>query len=188
MPQQELLRRVVQVLDEHRIQYMITGSIASSLHGEPRSTQNIDIVVAIDRSAAKELRQAFPPSEFYLDEGAILHAIKARSMFNLIDVKEGDKVDFWILTDVAFDRSRFLRRCAEEVIDLEVKVSSPEDTILAKLRWAKLSGGSKKQFTDALRVFEVQFEKLDMNYLERWVKELEISDLWERLKAEAETV
>lgn len=63
-----------------------------------------------------------------------------------------------------------------------------DDTILAKLKWAKLSGGSEKQFTDALRVYEVQGDKLDAQYLERWVKELGVEDLWERLKDEAEVI
>jgi len=56
------------------------------------------------------------------------------------------------------------------------------------LRWAKLSGGSEKQFTDALRVYEVQYGKLDINYLEQWVKKLNIESLWKRLVNEAETV
>ncbi len=65
-------------------------------------------------------------------------------------------------------------------------VSSPEDTILAKLRWAKLSGGSEKQFTDALRVYEVQRGKLDMEYLELWAKTLDVAPLWRKLLNEAE--
>jgi hypothetical protein len=68
---------------------------------------------------------------------------------------------------------------------LKMQVSSPEDTILVKLRWANLSGGSEKQFTDALRVYEVQYEKLDIDYLERWAKKLDIELLWNRLKDEA---
>ena len=107
-------------------------------------------------------------------------------MFNIIDVKEGDKVDFWILTDEPFDQSRFSRRYVEEVLGIKLQVSKPEDTILAKLRWAKLSGGSEKQFTDALRVYEVQFGKLDMNYMEYWVKKLGVEPLWKQLKNEAE--
>ena len=70
---------------------------------------------------------------------------------------------------------------------IRMQVSSPEDTILAKLRWAKLSGGSEKQFTDALRVYEVQFGKLDLEYLDQWVKKLDVESLWKRLKGEAET-
>ncbi len=67
-----------------------------------------------------------------------------------------------------------------------MQVSSPEDTILAKLRWAKLSGGSEKQFTDALCVYEVQYGKLDTDYMEHWAKKLDIESLWIRPINEAE--
>lgn len=71
---------------------------------------------------------------------------------------------------------------------LKILISSPEDTILAKLKWAKLSGGSEKQYIDALRVYEVQYGKLDIDYLERWVKKLNLESLWKRLVDEAETL
>ncbi|MBM4055320.1 MAG: hypothetical protein FJ264_11780 [Planctomycetes bacterium] len=187
MSQQELLKKVIQALENAGIEHMITGSVASSLQGEPRSTHDIDIIVAIRETDAKNLIQAFPPSDFYLDEDSIINAINAQKMFNLIDVREGDKVDFWILTDEPFDQSRFSRKYEENVFGIKMQVSSPEDTILAKLRWAKLSGGSEKQFTDALRVYEVQFKKLDMQYLSFWVKKLNIESLWNRLKNSAET-
>lgn len=188
MSQQELLKNVVQVLEKAKIQYMLTGSIASSLQGEPRSTHDIDIVIDIHKIAIKKLVEAFPPPDYYLDENSVLNAINTHGMFNLIDVKEGDKVDFWILTDEPFDQSRFSRRHMEEVFGKRMLFSSPEDTILAKLRWAKLSGGSEKQFIDALRVYEVQFDRLDIDYLEHWVKKLNVVSLWKRLKDKAKTI
>ncbi len=188
MSQQELLKKVIQALDQAGIQYMITGSVASSLQGEPRSTHDIDMVIAIQISTAKKLVEAFPPPVFYLDEDSILEAINWQSMFNLIDVTAGDKVDFWILTDEPFDKLRFSRKISEEFMGIKMRVSTPEDTILAKLRWAKLSGGSEKQFTDALRVYEVQYGKLDIDYLKHWTKQLGIESLWKRLTNEAETV
>jgi hypothetical protein len=186
MSQQELLKKVVQVLEAAGIEYMLTGSVASSLQGEPRSTHDIDIITAIKKSSVMNLIQAFPPPDFYLDQEAVFEAISQRSMFNLIDITTGDKVDFWLLTDEPFDRSRFSRRYIESFMGLRLQVSTPEDTILAKLRWAKLAGGSEKQFTDALRVYEVQFEKLDLAYLNQWVNKLEIDELWKRLLDEAE--
>jgi hypothetical protein len=186
MSQQELLKKVIQVLEEIGIEYMLTGSIVSSLQGEPRSTHDIDIIVVIEKSLADKLVEFFPFPDFYLDKNSILNAIDGQEMFNLIDVKEGNKVDFWILSNEPYDRSRFLRKYTEEFSRIKMQVSSPEDTILAKLRWAKLSGGSEKQFTDALRVYEIQFEKLDKDYLEFWGKELGIVPLLERLKNEAE--
>ncbi|MBM4065661.1 MAG: hypothetical protein FJ266_08475 [Planctomycetes bacterium] len=188
MSQQELLKIVLQALDESGIQYMVTGSIASSLQGEPRSTHDIDLVVAIERADAERLVKAFPSPDFYLDEESIIDAINRQSMFNLIDVNSGDKVDFWILTNEPFDLSRFARKYDEVVWGMRISISSPEDTILAKLRWAKLSGGSEKQFTDAVRVYEVQWKKLDMNYLHSWAKKLGVEVLLQRLQKEAEVI
>ena len=186
MSQQELLKKVIQALDQVGIQYMITGSLVSSLQGEPRSTHDIDMVIAIQESKIHELIKTFPPPNFYLDEDSILDAINRQSMFNLIDIDVGDKVDFWILTREPFDQSRFSRKISEEFMGFKMQVSTPEDTILAKLRWAKLSGGSEKQFTDALRVYEVQYGKLNIDYLEHWVKKLALESLWKRLVDEAE--
>lgn len=188
MSQQELLKKVIKTLQHLGIKYMITGSVASSLQGEPRSTHDADLVINIQKTDVKKLVEAFPPPHFYLDESGILEAIDKNGMFNLIDTTEGDKVDFWILTEEPFDKSRFSRAYTEEFVKLKMRVSSPEDTILAKLRWAKLSGGSEKQFTDALRVYETQFGKLDIDYIEHWAKQLNIESLWERLKNDAETI
>jgi len=186
MSQQELLTRAVQALENAGIEYMLTGSVVSSLQGEPRATHDIDIVVAVRGQAAKGLLESFPPPRFYLDEEAIAEAIRERGMFNLIDTSTADKVDFWILTGHPFDRSRFARRCFENVMGVRMAISSPEDTILAKLRWAKLSGGSEKQFTDALRVYEIQFERLDMGYLRRWARELGVEAILQDLEKQAE--
>jgi hypothetical protein len=186
MSQQELLKRVISVLEDLGIEYMITGSIASSLQGEPRSTHDIDIIIGMQISKIDKLVESFPFPDFYLDKNSIINAINRQEMFNLIDVKEGNKVDFWMLTDDLFDQSRFSRRYTEDFDGIKIRVSSPEDTILAKLKWAKLSGGSEKQFIDALRIYELQFDKLDTDYLEYWVKELNIEQLWEQLKQEAE--
>ncbi len=165
----------------------MTGSIVSSLQGEPRATHDADIVVWLQPHHAKLLTAAFPMPDYYLDEESILEAIQSVQQFNLIDISEGNKVDFWLLTDEPFDQSRFARKYAQTFENIQMKVSRPEDTILAKLRWAKMSGGSEKQFGDALRVFEVQFAQLDMAYLEFWVKQLDVPELWDRLKREAKT-
>src|SRR5208282_1210243 len=172
MSQQELLNRVFQALTAANIDYMVTGSIASILQGEPRSSHDIDLVVVMPPAAARTLVQAFPPPDYYLSEEAILEALRQKSMFNLLCLTDGEKVDFWILTDDAFDQSRFARKRVEQVLGLQLNVSAPEDTILVKLRWAKLSGGSEKQFTDALRVYEVQGNKLDFDYLNQWASRL----------------
>jgi hypothetical protein len=185
MSQLELLRRVVEALAAAGIDYMVTGSFASSMQGAPRSTHDVDLVVAMKPEAAAYLVQAFPPPEYYLTEEAIRDAIRGRSMFNLLSLEDGNKVDFWILTDEPFDQSRFARKQLEEVSGMRLHVSSPEDTILVKLRWAALSGGSEKQVSDAKLVYEFQKGTLDEDYLNRWAKELEVEALWSRLRADA---
>jgi hypothetical protein len=69
---------------------------------------------------------------------------------------------------------------------MDLVVSAPEDTILAKLRWARLSGGSEKQYLDALRVYELQNEMLDREYIREWAKKLDVTSDWERILREAD--
>lgn len=123
-----------------------------------------------------------------LDAGSIMDAIKRQGMFNLLDVNSGDKVDFWIVTNEPFDQSRFARRYTEEVTGMRITVTSPEDTILAKMRSTKLSGGSEKQFVDALRVYEVQFKCLNIDYLQSWAKRLDIESILQKLQEAAEVI
>ncbi|MDO8682493.1 MAG: hypothetical protein Q7N50_03310 [Armatimonadota bacterium] len=182
------MRRIITALEGADIEYMLSGSVVSSLQGEPRSTHDIDIVIAIQEASTYKLIDAFPPADYYIDNNSVQRAIKTKDMVNLIDMNTGDKIDFWILTDSPFDQSRFSRRIFTETLRMQVVVSSPEDTILAKLRWAKLSGGSEKQFTDALRVYEVQFGKLDLDYLRSWAEHLGVTELLQRLTEEAEVV
>ena len=186
MSQQELLKKVVGILEQIGIEYMLTGSVVSSLQGEPRSTHDIDMVIAIQSAQVHSLSEAFAQPDYYLDENSVLEAIKQSSMFNLLEINSGDKVDFWMLGEDKFDQLRFSRKYGEDFEGIKIKVSTPEDTILSKLRWAKLSEGSEKQFGDALRVYEVQYANLDKNYLEEWSKELGLEALWKRLKDEAE--
>jgi hypothetical protein len=115
----------------------------------------------------------------------VLEAIQTKGMFNAIEIEEGDKIDFWLLTSEPFDQSRFSRKYVERVFGIPLKVSSPEDTILAKLRWSRICGGSEKYFVDALRVHEVQGSVLDRGYLGKWAAELGISDLLDRVISEA---
>ncbi len=186
MPQSELLKLVLQVLEKLGIEFMITGSFASSLQGEPRATHDIDLVVSLPAGAVPALVTAFPPDQFYLDAESVHEALRTQRMFNLIDFRGGGKVDFWILTGEPFDQSRFARRRKREFLGADAWYSSPEDTILAKLRWAKLSGGSEKQFRDALRVYEIQSSQLDQSYLEEWAAKLEVDELWNALKSAAQ--
>lgn len=166
----------------------IARSLASCLQGEPRATHDIDVVIEFDSQHTDDLIAIFPPPRFCLSRLSIEDAIQSAGMFNLLDVDGGEKVDFWLLTDDPFDESRFARRRTDKYADISVVVSSPEDTILAKLRWAEKSGGSEKQFGDALRIFEVQGSTMVIEYLEEWIERLGLQSWWKRLQVEAEII
>lgn len=189
MSQQELLRRVIAALEAAGADYMVTGSLVSSMQGEPRSSHDIDVVVSLDQEGAGALLQAFPAPDFYLDEYSVRSAINGKGefrQFNLLEPTEGNKVDFWILSDEPYDRERFARKCTGILAGTPIQISRPEDTILMKLRWANMSGGSEKQFGDARGVYELHYPALDVPYMERWAKQLGVMDLWDRLKREAQ--
>jgi hypothetical protein len=184
--QQSLLTHVLETLDQVGIAYFITGSTVSSIQGEPRSTHDIDLVVALEESAASALVASFPEPDFHVSADAVRDAIEARSMFNVLDLTSGDKVDFWLLTDEPFDVSRFGRRQQIDLFGLGVFVSTPEDTILQKLLWSRLSGGSDRQERDALAVYELQFARLDQPYLDTWADSLQVRPILDDLRSRAE--
>jgi len=188
MLQPQLVIKVINILSKNNIEYMLTGSFVSSLQGEPRLTHDIDLIININQDEAKKISGVFLKDIFYFDEENIFHAIKYKTQFNIIAMDGSGKIDFWLLTDSEFDKSRFGRRIKKRFFDLDVFVSAPEDTILQKLYWSELSGGSRKQFTDALRVFEIQHDILDMEYINFWSEKLLLNDGLDKLKKEAESI
>ncbi len=177
MSQAELLKEAVRALDGAGVGYLLSGSLASSLQGEPRATHDIDLVAELDPRMIDALAAVFGADRYFFDEIAARDALQRRGMFNLIDTMSGDKLDLWILTDTPFDRSRFDRRVLVEVFGIEVAVSAPEDTMLQKLVWSDKSGGSERQLRDAIGVYEVQAGFLDEEYLDRWAEELGVTHL-----------
>jgi hypothetical protein len=187
MTQSELLVFVIGRLTQTQTPYMITGSVVSSLQGEPRSTHDIDIVIVLQVQHVASFAQHFPKDQFYINEDAAKDAIRYRSMFNVIDMHSGNKLDFWLLSTEEYDCVRFARRQKVQIAGFEdFYVTTPEDTILSKLKWAKMAGGSEKQLTDATRVYETQYEKLDIGYIENWVLVLHLQKEWQMLKDQAE--
>lgn len=174
MVQEDLLIKVLDKINQLRIPYMITGGIASIFYGKPRLTHDFDIVVKIEKKDIPNLVTIFK-DEFYVSSEAIQNAIKNCSMFNIIHLDSGIKIDFWLLKYDEFDRKRFERRQRHVYSGRDIFFSSPEDVILQKLDWLKESE-IQKHFDDALDVFEIQ-KDLDMDYLKVWAKKLSIQDL-----------
>lgn len=184
MSQTQLLSDTVAALLKANVDYMLTGSVASSVHGEPRYTHDIDLVIVLPAEAEQALHslaESFPPPRYYLDPLTALELYESGQMFNLIDTDTGDKVDFWPLASTAFDQSSFARRMTLQVAGQPVFAASREDIIISKLIWARISGGSEIQLKDCVRVYEVQYPKLDHEYLHLWVRQLNLTDLWQQM-------
>lgn len=130
MLQQELLKHTVAALDSLAIDYMLTGSLASSVLGMPRATHDIDLVIHVEHTAITALLSHFQSPRFYFSEDAARSALATRGMFNVIDTASGDKVDFWIRGDDAFDVTAFSRRWTVQLADFAIKVPTPEDLVL----------------------------------------------------------
>ena len=177
MTLEEILSRVSHALENQLIPYMITGSVASSVHGLPRSTRDLDIVIDANRSQLLSLMREFPSPRYYADEQQALEALSRRSQFNVIDSVTGWKVDFIFSDDSPYGQAALVRRVRLELSGISVSVTSAEDVLIAKLRWAKASG-SNRQFQDAKDILKTQSGQLDFAYVERWVAELYLEEEW----------
>jgi hypothetical protein len=178
-----LLARLVELLDRAGVPFMVAGSFASTTHGLPRTTQDIDVVIDPPRASALDaLVGSMPPAEYYVDAAAAQDAFRRRSMFNVIDQASGWKVDFILRKNRPFSREEFSRRMPVSLLGVPVFVSSPEDTVIAKLEWSKLSGGSERQRRDVAGVLATIGPAFDFAYVERWVDELELREEWDSVR------
>ena len=184
----EVTLTVARVLEKLQIQYLLGGSLASSLHGVPRSTADADLVVDLEARHIRPLVEAFSAS-FYIDEERVADAVRRRVSFNIIHLQTLTKVDLFVLRAEPFAQMEMERR---QRINLpgagggELSVATAEDTILQKLAWFRFGGGiSERQWNDILGVLKVKRGKLDLPYLEHWVAELELGDLLRRARDES---
>jgi hypothetical protein len=173
-----LLGRVVAILERAGVPFMIAGSFASSTHGAPRSTQDLDIVIDPTAASLESVLSDLPAEEYYVDADVARDALQRRTMFNIIDLSSGWKIDFVIRKDRAFSVEELQRRQPVEMLGVAVFVATAEDTIIAKLEWSKLAGGSERQRSDVAGILATH-AVLDLPYLERWVRELDLEDEWQ---------
>lgn len=172
----ELLRLVGERLDRLGCERFTTGSLASMVFGEPRFTNDIDIVVRMDERQARLVSEAFQGEEWYVSGDAAAEAARSRGMFNIIHVPSGPIADIIVTAGGDFDASRFACVRRIELPDGRVEpFSSPEDVILKKLEFFR-EGGSQKHLRDIASMIAVQgAETLDWHCLERWAVKLGIT-------------
>jgi len=178
--QEEIVARVVRALVEAGLPHMVSGSFASNLHGVPRMTQDADLVVEADEAGALRLVRLLE-REFYVSREAARDAVAHRRAFNAIHLETGFKVDLIVKKQRPFSAEELRRRRPWPLAGQQVDFATAEDTILAKLEWARI-GDSDRQYGDAVGIVRVQGARLDWTYLEGWAEGLGVRDLLERAR------
>lgn len=178
MEQADLLRRLIESLEEMDIAYMVVGSFASSAYGEPRLTQDIDAVVALRPEQVAPLCAAFPEGEFYVSRDAAMEAVRRGGQFNVIHPATGTKIDFLIARSDAWGQAQMQRRQRVRILpDRDGYVARPEDIILGKMQYYR-QGGSEKHLRDIAGILKVLDENVDRAYVARWSEELGLTEIW----------
>ena len=183
MLQEKLLAEVAAILNDAGVDYVVTGSVVTSVYGEPRYTQDADVVVAADPRLGELLAGAFGPPRYYVDAQDVNESLMRGLICNLIDTDTARKVDFHPLKADPFERSFFSRRRKVLYAGVELWFPSAEDAILSKLRWARATGDGERHLRDARAVYEVQGAALDEDYLREWAERLAVADLLDSLAA-----
>ena len=175
--------RVARILDSLGVDYFVGDSLASSLHGIPRATQDVDLVAAMTQNEVDGFVEALG-SDFYLDEEMIREAIRRGTSFNIIELETMFKVDVFVARSDGVSQTEMMRRQAiqpGEDPDETLMVATPEDIILQKLAWYQLGDEvSERQWLDALGVLKVQGSRLDKSYLQKTADLMGVAGLLRR--------
>jgi hypothetical protein len=176
-----VLEEFTGILEQLDINYAIGGSIASSVYGKVRFTEDVDITVEPFDEQADNFFELLK-SEYYISKEALYQALRQHSSFNVIHIKSAFKIDVFIRKDTNFEKQLILRRRVLKLsnsLEKSFSIISPEDIILLKLQWYRDSGRSERQWDDVLGVLAIQ-ETLDFEYLKKWSAILQINDLLEK--------
>ena len=179
----KLLINISQVLDELKIEYAVSGGVAVSVWGRPRYTADLDIVVEIIskekiEKLTEELLKKFKTG--YLDKKAAITAFEEKGEFNLIEPEYGLKADFFVIGQAEHQKLEIKRAKKKKIGGKLIKFISPEDLIIAKLKWYQESQ-SDRQLEDIAAVLEAG--KIDKKYLNSWIEKLELEREWEESQA-----
>jgi hypothetical protein len=160
-------------LEDLGIPYYVGGSLASSIWGEPRYSEDLDLVIEADSRCLQRLINGFN-ADFYLSETAIEEAFnRQNSSFNLIRLASAEKIDLFVMGADSFSRSKLERRVQHPVTGGLLWLATAEDMVLQKLLWRR-GNASEKQWRDVLGILKVQGDRLDFDYLESWAVQLDL--------------
>jgi len=180
---------VAEALETCLVRYLVGGSLASAVGGEPRSTLDVDLVVELTENDIEPLVVALG-DRFHVDADSLRRAVRERSSANIIHYETSTKVDLFIAGGTPLDRLQMDRRQRVRVStnpERWLHVYTPEDIVLQKLRWYRMGNeASDRQWRDILGVILVQGERLDHAYLQDNADAFGVSDLLQRALSESQ--
>jgi hypothetical protein len=176
--------RFIDAVERAGVPYMVTGALASSTHGKPRATYDLDLVVAPAAGQLEKLVDELTATNCEVDRDEAFIALALRGTFQAVDVATTWKADFIIRKDRAFSEAELERRVAVVLGERRIDFATAEDVLIANLEWAK-THGSERQVDDAAGIIRIQGDDLDAAYVARWVEELYLGDHWADAKSRA---
>jgi hypothetical protein len=186
MEPSDLLRHVVGVLERLHLPYFVTGSVAASYFGEPRFTNDIDIVCALPARSVEGFCGAFPEPDFYVSPEAAQEAVAHCGQFNILHPASGLKVDILIPAETPFNNSRFARATrVHPAQDYLAAFASPEDVIIKKMEYYR-EGGSDKHLRDIAGMLKISGQRVDRAYIADWATRLGMLEIWQSIQQRLE--
>ncbi|MCK4765629.1 MAG: hypothetical protein KAW12_25745 [Candidatus Aminicenantes bacterium] len=175
--------KVLNVLEELHIPYMISGSVGSMLYGEPRMTNDIDIVIELETAKVKELLGRFDEEQYYYPSlDFVEESVRRKDQFNIIHIESGSKVDIIIKKTTEFAEVEFSRKKQVPFTeDFEAFTASPEDIILSKMAFYHL-GSSEKHIKDIVSMLIISGDQIDRDYLTEWIDRFGYREIWEIIR------
>jgi hypothetical protein len=173
----EVIKELVGILEKNKIDYMIVGSIASTIYGEPRMTRDVDFVITLGLEDSGLIDRFFPEADYYCPPKQIIDSeIINCGQFNLIHHASGFKVDFMIRKKDEHSLEEFKRRKKLLLFDdFEAFVASAEDVILKKMVFYKMSK-APRHISDIEGI--VSTSQLNQEYIQKWSKVIGVQDIW----------
>ena len=181
----DLLAFATTALERLGLRYLVTGSMATIAYGEPRFTNDIDIVVELPPEAIDDIARTFPDDEFRVSRSAMVDALRLHRQFNVIHPRSGLKIDFFVASPSAFDQMRLSRgQRLPVLVQGTACFATPEDVILKKLQYFH-EGRSQKHVRDILGVLRILGDKIDRSYIEEWAARLGVTANWQLVLSQA---
>jgi hypothetical protein len=178
----EIHRLFLQPLHSSGIAYMITGSVAAIAYGEPRMTNDVDLILKFAPGSASELAAAFPTADYYVPPLEVMEEERQRPQhghFNIIHHETGLRADIYLAGDDPLHEWAFARRETAPVGGEEIWFAPVEYVVIRKLEYFEQSG-SDRHLRDIAGILRISGDRIDHESLARLIAERELKELWER--------